>query len=125
MQPLIVLEPNKINFDCLNRYGAQEHLPNLTTFFKRHGYVMTTSEQAYEELEPWIQWAAAHIEKSFTITASNKQKASFMKDATFIALKRDRHNGIGYFADSGSSKDSLSHSFPQQDMPTRIHKLFS
>lgn len=65
MQNLIVLELNEINFEYLKRYSDQGRLPHLASFLNRHGYSETTSEQVYEQLEPWIQWVTAHTGKSF------------------------------------------------------------
>jgi len=60
MRQLLMLELNEINFEYLERYIAQGHLPAFRDFFSKHGYSRTTSETRYEELEPWIQWVSAH-----------------------------------------------------------------
>ncbi len=65
MQRLIFLEFNEINFEYISRYIKQGQLPHFHTFLERHGYTETTSEQTYEQLEPWIQWVTAHTGKSF------------------------------------------------------------
>jgi len=58
---LILLELNEINFDVVNKYVTA----NTDRFpaFKRllgGARVRTISEEKYEELEPWIQWASVH-----------------------------------------------------------------
>ncbi|MEK6210335.1 MAG: hypothetical protein AABM64_08190 [Pseudomonadota bacterium] len=60
VKQLIFLEFNEINFEFIEAYIAQGYLPNFRRLIEAHGYCRTTSEQAYEELEPWIQWVSAH-----------------------------------------------------------------
>lgn len=62
---LFQLELNEINFDFVQRYGALGKLQNLNRLIDRHGLIETTSESAYEELEPWIQWVTAHTGLSY------------------------------------------------------------
>lgn len=62
---LFQLELNEINFDFVQRYGAVGELPNLNRLIVRHGLIETTSETAYQELEPWIQWVTAHTGLSY------------------------------------------------------------
>lgn len=57
---LFQLELNEINFDFVRRYGELGELPVLNRLIDRHGLIETTSEERYEELEPWIQWITAH-----------------------------------------------------------------
>ena len=66
IKPLILLELNEINFDLLGQYlskypGRFPGLEKLVAGAKIH----TSSEEAYEELEPWIQWASVHTGKSY------------------------------------------------------------
>ena len=56
--PVLLLELNEVNFEQVQAYGAR--LPNLTRLIADHGIAPTTSEQRYEDLEPWIQWVTAH-----------------------------------------------------------------
>lgn len=60
VRQLLFLELNEINFDFLQQYIARGELPNFRDFLGRHGFEETESEQAYDELEPWIQWVTAH-----------------------------------------------------------------
>jgi len=63
---LILLELNEINFDLVERYLSES--PGRFQGFEKllacKG-VHTTSEEAYEELEPWIQWVSVHTGKSY------------------------------------------------------------
>lgn len=57
---VLLLELNELNFDQVRAYGAEGLLPHLNALVADHGIVETTSEQRYEDLEPWIQWVTAH-----------------------------------------------------------------
>ena len=59
-QQLLFLEFNEINFESVAFYGARGRLPNLQRLIGDNGWHTTTSEQRYEDLEPWIQWVTAH-----------------------------------------------------------------
>ncbi|MGB3723254.1 MAG: hypothetical protein WA979_10620 [Pacificimonas sp.] len=61
--PLIFLELNEVNFEYVEHYIASGKLPAFQRLFRENGYVTTSSEQNYEELEPWIQWVTAHTGK--------------------------------------------------------------
>lgn len=56
----ISLELNEVNFDFVERYVRQGKLPVLGRLMACHGVRKTTSEEKYENLEPWIQWVTAH-----------------------------------------------------------------
>jgi hypothetical protein len=60
MKPVILLELNEISFDLIRTYVRSGLLSNFARLIARHGVSETTSEQRYEELEPWIQWVTAH-----------------------------------------------------------------
>lgn len=60
MAKLLLIELNEINFDFVASYVRQGKLPVLQRLIGDHGVQYTTSEQRYEELEPWIQWVTAH-----------------------------------------------------------------
>jgi hypothetical protein len=57
---LLFLELNEVNFDYLCRYAKQGLLPTFGRLLDARGYALTESEDAYEKLEPWIQWVTAH-----------------------------------------------------------------
>jgi hypothetical protein len=64
---LIFLELNEVNFDLVKRYLSK--FPGRFLGFNKlmaNKGIHTTSEIAYEELEPWIQWASVHTGKSYT-----------------------------------------------------------
>lgn len=60
MTPLLFLELNEVNFSFVEAYIERGHLPNFKRFLEAHGFSETTSEDRYEDLEPWIQWVSAH-----------------------------------------------------------------
>ncbi len=56
---VLLLALNEVNFDSLRAYVAMGKLPALGKLIADHGVSETSSEQRYEELEPWIQWVTA------------------------------------------------------------------
>ena len=64
MQALL-LEINEVNFDHVRTYVDRGALQNLARLIESHGVIETSSENAYEELEPWIQWVTAHSGLTF------------------------------------------------------------
>jgi len=60
MQQVFLIELNEINFDFVREYGRRGRLPNLNKMIDAYGVSETTSEENYDELEPWIQWVTAH-----------------------------------------------------------------
>src|SRR5882672_516521 len=64
--PLLLIELNEVNFDFVRRYVAQGELPTFAALLSKHGLVETSSETAYEHLEPWIQWVTAHTGQTFS-----------------------------------------------------------
>jgi len=63
---LILLELNEINFDIVEKYVAADSMrfPALAKLLQG-ARIRTTSEQNYEELEPWIQWPSVHTMQTF------------------------------------------------------------
>lgn len=61
----ILLGLNELNFDFIKYYIKNGDLPNFKKLFENFKVVETTSENKYELLEPWIQWATVHTGKSF------------------------------------------------------------
>lgn len=57
---LLILELNEINLAFVESYVARGALPTFGALIRDHGVSRTTSEQRYEDLEPWIQWVTAH-----------------------------------------------------------------
>ncbi|MCY7290754.1 MAG: alkaline phosphatase family protein [Ferruginibacter sp.] len=64
-QKVILLGLNELNFDYIEAYIQQGHLPNFKNLFIRYGFGQTTSEKSYELLEPWIQWVSIHTGKTY------------------------------------------------------------
>lgn len=60
-KPLTLLEINELNFDIVRQYVTQSpgRFPHFERLLKTDCRE-TTSEAAYEKLEPWIQWVSAH-----------------------------------------------------------------
>lgn len=65
MQSLIILEMNEINFEYVESYIQEGCLKNFQRVLDVHGLCKTTSETAYEILEPWIQWVSARTGKTY------------------------------------------------------------
>jgi hypothetical protein len=65
-KPLILFELNEINFDLVERYLTKfpGRFPGFEKLMTSKG-IHTSSEELYEELEPWIQWASVHTGKSY------------------------------------------------------------
>lgn len=64
-KPLLLLELNELNFEFVRNYIRRGYLPAFRDIIERHGVKTTTSEHAYEHVEPWIQWVTAHTGKTF------------------------------------------------------------
>jgi hypothetical protein len=62
-QQLLFLEFNEINFESVAYYADRGRLPNLKRLIA-NGWQTTTSEDQYENIEPWIQWVTAHTGKT-------------------------------------------------------------
>jgi hypothetical protein len=58
IRPLILVCMNELNFDLVSDYSSDGSLPNLERI--RQAAVRTTSEDKYDLLEPWIQWASVY-----------------------------------------------------------------
>lgn len=60
MSQTLFLELNEINFDAVRDYVARGKLPALARVINGGAVHTTSSEDRYEEIEPWIQWVTAH-----------------------------------------------------------------
>lgn len=61
MKMLNLIELNEVNFEIVKKY-VSEHpgkFPGFEKLFNMENYE-TTSEDVYEQIEPWIQWASVH-----------------------------------------------------------------
>lgn len=65
MKKTILVGLNELNFEFIERYIEQGHLPNFKYIFDNFGYKETTSESEYKLLEPWIQWVTVHTGKTY------------------------------------------------------------
>jgi hypothetical protein len=63
---LVLLELNEINFDVVERYLAidAERFHSLKKLLAGPS-IRTSCENDYEKLEPWIQWASVHTNKTY------------------------------------------------------------
>lgn len=63
---LVLLELNEVNFDIVERYLSSDpnRFPGLASLLKC-ARIRTTSENEYQQLEPWIQWPSVHTAKKF------------------------------------------------------------
>ena len=61
----ILLGLNELNFDYIKFYVNQGHLPNFKKIFNIQPPIVTTSENEYKLLEPWVQWVTVHSGKTF------------------------------------------------------------
>jgi len=63
---LILIELNEINFDVVEKYVVADtgRFPALAKLLAG-ARVRTTSEENYEQLEPWIQWPSVHTGCTF------------------------------------------------------------
>lgn len=61
-----LIEFNEANFDVINKYvqkypGEYPGFEKLLSSYK----MLTSSEEQYEHIEPWIQWVSAHTNRTF------------------------------------------------------------
>ena len=61
----ILIGLNEINFDFLESYIKQGHLPHFAKLLKAGKVVKTNSESEYHLLEPWIQWVTVYTGQSY------------------------------------------------------------
>lgn len=62
----ILLGLNELNFEYVKFYAEKGLLPNFQNILRNYNLVETTSENTYELLEPWIQWATLHTGKTYS-----------------------------------------------------------
>ena len=63
---LNLIELNEINFDIVSKYVDENPkvFPGFQKLFALQNF-KTSSEDKYELIEPWIQWASVHTERSY------------------------------------------------------------
>lgn len=62
---VISLELNELNMNMVRAYVDRGELPELARLIEQHGLSETTSEEVYENIEPWIQWVTAHTGQEY------------------------------------------------------------
>lgn len=65
MKKTILIGLNELNFEYIEYYIKEGFLPNFKKLFDNYGYSETISEDKYELLEPWIQWATVSTGMSY------------------------------------------------------------
>jgi hypothetical protein len=64
--PLIFVQLNEVNFDFVEYYVRKYNdLPAFASVLSTFQKMETRGEDAYEELEPWIQWVSAQTGKTY------------------------------------------------------------
>jgi len=72
---LIILQINEVNFDLVAKYISKGYLPNFKYYLNNFNFFETSSEEKYENLEPWIQWVSFYSGKNFS-----EHKVSHLND---------------------------------------------
>ena len=56
-----LIELNEVNFEIVEKYVSEhpKKFPGFEKLLNLKNY-KTTSEDVYEQIEPWIQWASVH-----------------------------------------------------------------
>lgn len=57
-------------------------------------------------------------------TVRDQQFDNLKADVAFVAIKNGRHNGIGYFTDTGTPQSPEAPPFPLKELPDRIMRAF-
>ena len=61
----LILQFNEANFDIIYKYVQKYQFHSLKKFLNRSKEIYTTSEEKYENLEPWIQWYSFYSGKEY------------------------------------------------------------
>jgi hypothetical protein len=64
------------------------------------------------------------IKPQFTASFGGKAVAGFEKEVVFVAIKNGRHNGIGYFIDTGTRGAPGAEPIPLTDRWRRMVSAF-
>lgn len=60
MSGVLVLELNELNREVVSNLVTRGELPNFSRLADTHVLLETHADEAYEHLEPWIQWVTVH-----------------------------------------------------------------
>jgi hypothetical protein len=63
---LVFVQLNELNFDLVQQYLTAHELPAFRRLMTGFEQMETFAENAYDHLEPWIQWVSAHSGKTFS-----------------------------------------------------------
>jgi hypothetical protein len=61
----ILIGLNEINFDFLESYISNGHLPHFAKLLREYKIIKTHSEDEYHLLEPWIQWVTVYTGQTY------------------------------------------------------------
>ena len=64
-KPKIIVQFNEANFDLIEEYCKNHDLVGFKKILKQPTKFKTTSEDTYENLEPWIQWYSFYTNMPF------------------------------------------------------------
>jgi hypothetical protein len=64
----------------------------------------------------------ADISPDCTYSVGENRFQALLNDVAFVAIKNGRHNGIGYFADSGTRNSLKGEQFALKELPDHIRK---
>lgn len=62
---LLIVQLNEVNFDLVKQYSEKYNLLNFKEIIRNFKNVETSSEEKYENLEPWIQWVSFYTGKDY------------------------------------------------------------
>ncbi len=91
---LIILQINEVNFDLVKKYISKNYLPNFKYFLNNFKFLETSSEEKYENLEPWIQWVSFYSGEKFSehkvshLNDFDENKWNFFKELEFKHNKK-------------------------------------
>lgn len=100
--------------DAAQASFASKRLTQLTSV---DGRPLFSVDNRGDSLFVEIVWAD-EIDADFVYLMDGKPVAGLHKEVAFVAVKNGRHNGVGYFLDTGA--DGETSSFPITDLPARI-----
>lgn len=61
----IIVQFNEANFDLIKKYCLKYNLKNIQEYLNSNNEIKSSSEDKYENLEPWIQWYSFYSNKKF------------------------------------------------------------
>ena len=63
---MIVLEFNELTPSLLQRFMAEDRLPNFSRLYRDSAIYTTTASERPPYLDPWIQWVTVHTGLNFS-----------------------------------------------------------